>query len=168
MNINNGVKRWEVAAFVRTCWTKTETMKESNKRKSFVEPVGMNGSNFETETLFVSFTATITTRNGWDGTNFYIGNWMVSSFCILLCIVNHLLLFLLTDWLILWLFLLYKFIRFFIYFLFLWRRDTARNVRLYYPYREYTNLSILNSNNFTWFLLDCNWDATPVSNPCHL
>ena len=27
----------------------------SNKRKSFVKPVGMNGSNFKNETLFVSF-----------------------------------------------------------------------------------------------------------------
>ena len=26
MNINNGVKRWNVTAFVRTCWTKTETI----------------------------------------------------------------------------------------------------------------------------------------------
>ena len=41
-----------------------QTMKGSNKRKSFVEPVGMNGSNFKNETLFVSFTAIITTRNG--------------------------------------------------------------------------------------------------------
>ena len=31
----------------------------SNKRKSFVKPVGMNGSNFKNETLFVSYTATI-------------------------------------------------------------------------------------------------------------
>ena len=36
----------------------------SNKRKSFVKPVGMNGSNFKNETLFVSFTAIITSRNG--------------------------------------------------------------------------------------------------------
>ena len=42
---------------------KTETMKGSNKRKSFVEPVGMNGSNFQNETLFLSFTAIVTTRN---------------------------------------------------------------------------------------------------------
>ena len=34
------------------------------REKSFVEPVGMNGSNFKNETLFVSFTAIITTRNG--------------------------------------------------------------------------------------------------------
>ena len=31
----------------------------SNKRKSFVKPVGMNCSNFKNETLFVSFTATV-------------------------------------------------------------------------------------------------------------
>ena len=31
----------------------------SNKRKLFVKPVGMNGSNFKNETLFVSFTAII-------------------------------------------------------------------------------------------------------------
>ena len=54
-------------------------MKGSNKRKSFVKLVGMNGSNFKTETLFVSFTAIITTRNGWDDTNIYIGNRVVSS-----------------------------------------------------------------------------------------
>ena len=42
-------------------WTKTETMKGSNKRKSFIEPVGMNGSNFKNKTLFVSFTDIITT-----------------------------------------------------------------------------------------------------------
>ena len=36
----------------------------SNKRKSFAKQVGMNDSNFKNETLFVSFTAIITTRNG--------------------------------------------------------------------------------------------------------
>ena len=50
----------------------------SNKRKSFVKSLGMNGSNFKNETLFVSFTAIITTRNGWNGTNFYVGNRVVS------------------------------------------------------------------------------------------
>ena len=35
LNINNWVKRWEVTAFVRTCWT--ETIKGSYKRKSFVK-----------------------------------------------------------------------------------------------------------------------------------
>ena len=39
----------------------------------------MNGSNFKKETLFVSFTAVITTRNGWNCTNFYVGNRVVSS-----------------------------------------------------------------------------------------
>ena len=39
-------------------------LKGSNKRKSFVKPVGMNGSNFKNETLFVPFTAIIATRNG--------------------------------------------------------------------------------------------------------
>ena len=39
----------------------------------------MHGSNFKNEMLFVSFTAIITTRNGCDGTNFYIGNRKVSS-----------------------------------------------------------------------------------------
>ena len=52
--MNNGLKRLEVTAFVRTCWTKTETMKGSNKRKSFVEPVGMNGSNFKNRHKYVS------------------------------------------------------------------------------------------------------------------
>ena len=41
-----------------------------------MKSVGMNGSNFKNETLFVSFTAIITTRNG---TNFYLGNRVVSS-----------------------------------------------------------------------------------------
>ena len=39
----------------------------------------MNGSNFKNETLFVSFTAIITTRNEWNGTNFDVGNRVVSS-----------------------------------------------------------------------------------------
>ena len=64
MNINNGMKRWEVIAFVHPCWTKTETMKGSNKRKSFVEPVGTNGFNFKNEMLFVSFTAMNTLEMG--------------------------------------------------------------------------------------------------------
>ena len=33
MNINNGVKRWEVNAFVHPCWTKTETMKRCDQIK---------------------------------------------------------------------------------------------------------------------------------------
>ena len=94
----------------------------SNKRKLFVKPVRMNGSNFKNETLFVSFTAIITTRNGWNGTNFYIGLLSVT-----------------------WLSLLYKFIRFFIYF-------NARNVRLYYPYWQYTDLFIF---QFVFLLCLC-------------
>ena len=50
----------------RTCWTKTETTKGSNLKKSFVEFVGMNGSNFKNKTLFLSFAA----RNGWDSISF--------------------------------------------------------------------------------------------------
>ena len=64
MNINNRMKRREVIAFVHPCWTKTETMKGSNKRKSFVEPVGTNGFNFKNEMLFVSFTAMNTLEMG--------------------------------------------------------------------------------------------------------
>ena len=79
LNINKGVKKWEFAAFVRPCWTKTETMKASNKIKSFFDAVGINGSNFKNETLFMPFTAIITTRNGWDDINFYIGNIIFSS-----------------------------------------------------------------------------------------
>ena len=80
ININNGVKGWEVTAFVRACWTNTETMKGSNKWKLFVKAVGMNGSNFKKWDAFrVFYGYIITTRNGWDGTNFYIGNRMVSS-----------------------------------------------------------------------------------------
>ena len=50
--MNNGVKG------------EKSTLLSSNKRKSFVKSVGMNGSNFKNETLFVSFTAIVTTRNG--------------------------------------------------------------------------------------------------------
>ena len=50
--------------FFPQCWTKIETMKGSDKRKSFVEPVGMNGSNFENEMVFLSLTAIIITTNG--------------------------------------------------------------------------------------------------------
>ena len=39
----------------------------------------MNGSNINNETLFVSFMAIITTRNGSDGTNFFIRNRVVNS-----------------------------------------------------------------------------------------
>ena len=53
MNINNGVKRWEVIAFV--CCTKTETMSDGDEWFQF---------NFTNEMLFVSFTAIITTRSG--------------------------------------------------------------------------------------------------------
>ena len=59
----------EVTTFVHSCYTKTETMKGSHKRNSFVEPVGMNGSNFS-ETLFLSFPAIITTRNGREAQTF--------------------------------------------------------------------------------------------------
>ena len=40
----------------------------------------MNGSNFKNEMLFLSFMAIITTTNGLDGTNVYIGNRPVGSF----------------------------------------------------------------------------------------
>ena len=46
------------------CSTKTETIKGSNKRESFVESMGMNVTNLKNETLFLSFTAIITIRNG--------------------------------------------------------------------------------------------------------
>ena len=61
MNINNGVK-----PFVRPCYTKLETMKgyDQIKENRSLSQWGMNGSNFKNETLFVSFTAIITTRNG--------------------------------------------------------------------------------------------------------
>ena len=48
------MKRWEVTTVVCTCWTKTKTMEILNNRKSFVEPGGMNGSNFKTND-FLSF-----------------------------------------------------------------------------------------------------------------
>ena len=57
--------------------------------------------------LFVSSTAIITTRDGWNGTNFYIKNRMVSSIKMSRkrLVYHH-----------------------------------ARNVRLYYPYWQYTDL----------------------------
>ena len=63
--------------------TKTETMKGSNEIKSFVKVVGMNGCNFKTETLFVSFTAIITTKNGWDDTSRFISEneWLAALKC---------------------------------------------------------------------------------------
>ena len=46
-----------------------------------------------------------------------------------------------------WLSLLYKFTRFFYLFsVSLWRRANARNVRLYYPYWQYTDLFIFRFN----------------------
>ena len=83
---SNGVKRGEVTAFIRPCMTNnnnnfiyialnpnvlkrftciknTETMEGSNKRKSSVEPLGMNGSSFQYQTIYVSFPAITTTRS---------------------------------------------------------------------------------------------------------
>ena len=54
-------------------------MEGSNKRKSLVESLWMKCFNFKNKTLFLSFAAIITTRDGWDGINFYIGNRMVDS-----------------------------------------------------------------------------------------
>ena len=63
-------------------------------------------------------------------------------FCILLCICycfSHLIGLLSVTWLS----LLYKFTRFFCLFsVSLWRRANARNVRLYHPYWQYTDLFI--------------------------
>ena len=42
--------------FVHPCWTKTETMKGSDQIKENRSSLGMNGSNFRNEMLFVSFT----------------------------------------------------------------------------------------------------------------
>ena len=61
----------------------------SNKRKSFVKLLGMNGSNFRNETLFVSFAAIITTRKGWNGTNFNARNRVVSSVKMSCNTANH-------------------------------------------------------------------------------
>ena len=101
----------------------------SNKRKSFVKPVGMNSSNFKNETLFVSFMAIITTRNGSDGTNFFIRNRVVNSIKksrnrLVNMIVPY-------GTKVLYLFSVS-----------FWRRANARNVRLYYPYWQYTDLFI--------------------------
>ena len=50
-----------------------------NKRKMFVEPMGMSYSKFENETPFLSLAAIIATRAGWDGTDLHIRNRMVSA-----------------------------------------------------------------------------------------
>ena len=65
-----------------------------------------------------------------------------ASYCALSCICycfSHLIgLFSVT-----WIFLLYKFTRFLnLFSVSFWRRANARNVRLYYPYQQYTNLFI--------------------------
>ena len=51
------------------------------KENRSLSPWGMNGSIFKNETLFVSFTAIITTRNGWNGTNFNVRNRVVRWPC---------------------------------------------------------------------------------------
>ena len=77
MNISNGVKRWEVTAFVRPCWTKTENMKGSNKRKSFV---GMNDSNSLKMRRFSCLWRLSGYHQKWViWHKFYIGNRVVSN-----------------------------------------------------------------------------------------
>ena len=64
--MNNGVKTFEstlLSALALLDNNKNYEIICANKRKSFVKTVVMNGSNFLNETLFVSFTAMITTRN---------------------------------------------------------------------------------------------------------
>ena len=62
MNINNGVKGEKSTLLPYLSLLDKNRNYEgiwSNKRKSFVKSVGMNGSNFKNETLFVSFTAIV-------------------------------------------------------------------------------------------------------------
>ena len=62
----------------------------SNKRKSFVKSVGMNCSNCKNETLFVSFTAIVTTRNGWNCTTFISEiEWLAALNCRLQACQHH-------------------------------------------------------------------------------
>ena len=73
--------------------------------------------------------------------DFKNSKWL-TYFCILLCICycfSHLI----GLRSVTWLFLLYKFTRFFhLFSVSLWRRANARNVRLYYSYWQYTDLFI--------------------------
>ena len=67
--------------------------------------------------------------------------WL-ACFCILLSIIMHLLLFLSPDWLT-FCHMIISCVNSLVFYLFsvsLWRRADARNVRLYYPYWQYTNL----------------------------
>ena len=75
----NGLKRSKSKLLSSLAGQKQRLWRDINKLKSFVKPVAMNGSNFKNETLFVCLTATITTRNGWNCTNIYIGNRVVSN-----------------------------------------------------------------------------------------
>ena len=81
MNINNGVKRWEVTAFVRPCWTKTETMKgyDQTKENRSLSPWAWMVPILKLRCFSCLLRLSLPPKNGWDGTNFYIGNKMVSS-----------------------------------------------------------------------------------------
>ena len=64
---------------------------------------------------------------------------------IIMHLIMHLLLFLSPDWLIFCHMIFSLILIHSVFYLFsvsLWRRANARNVRLYYPYRQYTNLFI--------------------------
>ena len=66
MNKNNGVKGEKSPLLSAHAGQKQKLWRDQIK-ESFVELVGMNGSNFKNEMLFLSFnTAIITTGNGWD------------------------------------------------------------------------------------------------------
>ena len=51
---------------------KTLATEGLSERKTFVESVRVNSSNFKDETLFLSFATIITARNLGDGTNFHV------------------------------------------------------------------------------------------------
>ena len=73
--------------------------------------------------------------------DFKNSNWMTYLFLHLICIIMHLLLFLSPDWLIFCHMIISLYINSLVlnlFSVFLWRRANARNVRLYYPYWQYT------------------------------
>ena len=58
---------------------KQKLWRDQIKENRFLSPCEWKVSILKINTLFWSFRAIITTRDGWDGTNFYIGNRMVGS-----------------------------------------------------------------------------------------
>ena len=89
--------------------------------------------------------------------DFKNGKWL-TYFCILLYIIMHLLLFLPPDLLT----FCHMIISFYLFSVSLWRRANARNVRLYYPYWQYTDLFTNNYNRLVCCRYDFPWRKVGV------